>query len=99
VEVSTAARPFVADPSGQPLTVAGSRFVVVIFRGMTLFDAAGTPSYAGPNTLTKAGPGVRAVVRQSAYEGVTSWIVGYDAAGCVSVDNSPGAITVVVVHS
>ncbi|HYM84508.1 MAG TPA: hypothetical protein VEY67_10190, partial [Candidatus Dormibacteraeota bacterium] len=95
-DVMTTLGPFVADPSGLPLPVAGVRFVVASFHGMTLSDT--TPASAGSSPSVKL-PGVRAVVRQSAYEGVTNWIVGYDVTGCLTAEVSAAAITIVVPHA
>jgi hypothetical protein len=98
VTAGAVAGPFVADPSGLPLEVAGRRFVAVTFREMTLVDETGTPAYSGETELSAPGPGVRAVVRQSAYEGVTTWLIGYDATACPSAEVGAATVTVVVPH-
>jgi hypothetical protein len=90
--------PFVADPSGLPLDVAGTRFIAVTFRGMTLVDESGAPVYTGATEPSAPGPGVRAVVRQSAYEGVTTWIIGYDPGGCPDAEIGAASVTIIVPH-
>lgn len=81
-----AAPPFTADPSGLPLDVPGSRWVRVRFEGMILYDESGTPTFTGSDRLDPAGgAAVRAVVREGEFEGVSSWLIGFDGAGCVTV--------------
>ncbi len=99
VQVAPAAAPFVADPSGLPLRVDGQRFARVRFEGMSLYDATGTPTYSGPLRFDEPGPGMRSIVREGSYEGIESWIVGFDGPGCVGVDGpSATSLTVRLSH-
>jgi hypothetical protein len=98
VAVAVVGPPFVADPSGLALQVPGDLFVRVRFEGMALFDAAGVGYYSGSTNIVEPGPGLRGVVRQSANEGVTAWILGYDAGGCATVSADASTITVTIAH-
>ena len=87
--------PFTADPSGLPLDVVGSRFVKVSFDGQTLVDVSGTPTYTGDTRIEGAGA-IAEVVQEGAYEGVSSWLIGFDGPGCVSLSVDAATHDVVV---
>lgn len=83
--------PFTADPSGLPLEVPGERFVRVRFSGMILYDEAGVPTFTGDERIEPAGAAaVRGVVREGEFEGVSSWLIGFDGPGCVTTSPSTG---------
>lgn len=89
VIVAPADPPFVEGASGLPLPVDGTHFVELTFRDMVVADETGTPSYAGPQSLTPGTPAVAQVVQAEAFEGVVRWIVGIRDPGCVRVAADP----------
>jgi hypothetical protein len=92
--------PFTADPSGLPLEVPGERFVRVRFSGMILYDEAGVPTYTGDERIEPAGAAaVRAVVREGEFEGVSSWLIGFDGPGCVTTSPSTGTTAAIRVSA
>lgn len=94
-----ASPPFTMDPSGLPLEVPGSRWARVRFEGLILYDEKGTPTFTGSDRLDPAGgAAVRAVVREGEFEGVSSWLIGFDGAGCVTVGIGDATTTVVRVE-
>jgi hypothetical protein len=94
-----ASPPFTMDPSGLPLEVPGSRFARVRFSGLILYDEAGTPTLTGPDRLDPAGgAAVRAVVKEGEFEGVSSWIIGFDGTGCVAVSPGDAATSIIRVE-
>lgn len=92
--------PFTADPSGLPLEVAGARFVRVRFTGMILYDDAGVPTYTGSERIEPAdSAAVRSVVREGEFEGVSSWLIGFDGPGCVTTSPSTGTTAAIRVSA
>lgn len=89
--------PFVHGGSGQPLVVAGDRFVRLTLRNMAIADDAGRPFYAGPAAFRPSGESIREVALAEAFEGVETWIVGLPAgAGCVALGRSADGMTVTI---
>jgi hypothetical protein len=76
--------PFTADPSGEPVTVAGAAHLVVRFEHASGSDQTVSPPrvpYPGSSDLRPGTPGeVRQVVKSGDFEGVMTWIVGLDSA-------------------
>jgi hypothetical protein len=65
------------DPSGEPVTVAGSAFVVVVIESwMTTMEGEG---YAGPLRFSPANvTHIQEIVQLGNYEGMTTWAIGVD---------------------
>ncbi|MDQ1519083.1 MAG: hypothetical protein QOI55_156, partial [Actinomycetota bacterium] len=70
--------PFVADPSGKPLAVAGSAFLVVRLEPATGFDfVKNRQSYTGPDRIpVRGGAYTTELVRTGDFESVTTWVIG-----------------------
>lgn len=90
--------PFSAAGSGEPIEVPGEHHVAVRFTGMTLYDDTGAATYDGPTSFGEAGPALRSMVQDDAFEGVSGWIIGYDGPGCVTLASGPGSVSVVIQH-
>ena len=84
--------PFSMAGSGQPVTVAGQRFLMVRMNGMVIGHPNGSPVYRGKRDLRLAGGTIPQAVLVDEFEGVVSWIVGLDGPGCPTVkrDTSGG---------
>ena len=78
--VSAAVGPFAADPSNQPVTVAGEAFLRVRFEPASGWDLTGSGArqiYDGPLSVRPRPPSdVQEVAQVGDFEGVTSWIIG-----------------------
>ena len=90
--------PFSEAGSGEPLNVPGEHHVAVRFTEMTLYDDTGTATYDGPRSFGRAGPALRSMVQDDAFEGSSGWIIGYDGPGCVTLAAGPGTVSVVIEH-
>jgi hypothetical protein len=78
VEIAAARPPFDRTSSGIPVAVGGERHLRVHFENMKIHDENGVPSYDGPDRIVPESGVIRAVVQEEAFEGVVSWIIGYD---------------------
>jgi hypothetical protein len=97
--LEAATPPFTADPSGLPLDVPGTRFARVRLSGLVLYDDAGTPTFTGSDRIEPVdAAAVRAVVREGDFEGVSSWLIGFDGPGCVTVGIGDATTTVIRVE-
>jgi hypothetical protein len=96
VEIRPATPPFTRDPSGLPLEVAGSDFLVIVLRGGTALDADFNPTFEGPFDATPAGGPIVDVRRAGDFEAVSSWVVGLDGPPCVRVLPPDGTSRLVI---
>jgi hypothetical protein len=71
--VTTATPPFVEDPSGNPVTVAGDGFVMVRFQGI-VWTCEIEEIFSVPKTAIKDVKGI------SQFEGIVEYVVGHGAA-------------------
>ena len=76
--VQVVSPPLSADPSGKPITIAGSVVVQVTMTPASGFDQTppGTQVYTGPTDITFNGASVMQVVERGDFEGVLSWYIG-----------------------
>ncbi len=70
--------PFVADPSGEPVDVAGDAFLAVRMVWASGFDLSGDLGqvYTGPTRLTVGAPVVAELVQTGDFEAVLNWVIG-----------------------
>ena len=93
-EVRTQTRTrFSRDPSGQPVTVAGSDGVAVVLMGFR----GDIRNYAGAQTLSSNGALLRQVQEIGDSEGVITWAAGLSAPGCANVTASGSTLTILFV--
>jgi hypothetical protein len=82
--------PFSFGESGEPLTIAGSAFLVVRLEpasGVDLMDPAATPTYDGPSSVTPTGlVHVTEIRRLSDFEAQMIWVIGLDTVRPFTVD-------------
>ena len=77
-QVAVASPPF-SGPSGDPIPVAGNRFVKVRF-GTTYAHYPGTGNYEGPDSITPAGfMTIREIRLIEDFEAVVVWVIGVEA--------------------
>ena len=86
--------------SGNEIKVDGQRFVEVKFDGLYLFDAAGNPAFKGSQDLHPNQAAIRQVVATEEFEGVFTWVVGFNGPGCVTLggDSAARTVTLDVTH-
>jgi hypothetical protein len=94
--LETVVPPLVQDPSGLPLEVAGDRFLRVRFEGLLLYGDLGRPVRQTSEPIVGGPPAVVEVARESEFEGVSSWIIGIEAGGCVTTWTLEDELDVVV---
>jgi hypothetical protein len=86
--ISVAKPPFTEGPSGRPIAVKGKQVLQVVFRGMSLQNDVGQPTFTGERRI-QAGDtsrSVRDVVIFDESEGQIGWFVGYEASSCLSLN-------------
>jgi hypothetical protein len=74
--------PFTLSPSDQPVTIAGSAFLVLRFdrtSGVDLGAADPRPTYTGPRSLVPTGlQHIRELRNTEDFEAVMQWVIGLD---------------------
>jgi hypothetical protein len=97
-ELRPVAPPFAEGASGAPVTIAGDRFVSIIFRGMTVSDESGNAVYRGPMDLKPIAPAIQELRLLDNFEGHLGWVAGIRGPGCVRATRltSPDRILVEV---
>jgi hypothetical protein len=84
-EIRPGTPPFTKDPSGLPLDVAGTAFVVITLQGGTALDDDFNPTFEGPFDFTPGGSPIVEVRRAGDFEAVSSWVVGLTGLPCVRI--------------
>jgi hypothetical protein len=74
--IEPAAPPFVEDPSGQPMTVNGSDFLLIALHGGTKVADDGSLAYTGPTEFEPDFPQLVHLVERGDFEAVSSWYIG-----------------------
>ncbi len=96
IEVRPARPPFTMDPSGLPLDIAGTAFVVITLHGGTALDEDYNPTYQGPFDFTRGGSPIVEVRRAGDFEAVSSWVVGLTGPPCVRILPFDGSSRLVI---
>jgi hypothetical protein len=74
--IEPAAPPFVQDPSGQPMTVNGSDFLLIALHGGTKVADDGSLAYTGPTEFEPDFPQLVHLIERGDFEAVSSWYIG-----------------------
>lgn len=90
--------PYTYAGSGMAIAMDGQHVVQVLFRGMSLANDVGQPTYAGAGEYERDLGAFRHAVLFDASEGVIGWYVGYDGSGCLSLVRSGNDVTLVIAH-
>jgi len=85
VEIRPGTPPFTMDPSGLPLDVAGTAFIVITLQGGTALDENYEPTFEGPFDVAPGGGPIVEMKRAGDFEAVSSWVVGLDGPPCVRI--------------
>jgi hypothetical protein len=74
--------PFTKDPSGLPLAVRGTSFLVLVLHGATAFTPEGTVTYSGPTDFTPGFPTLTEFTEAGDFEAVSEWVAGLTGPTC-----------------
>jgi hypothetical protein len=96
VTVRPADPPFTMDPSGLPLTVAGSAHLQIVLHGGTALDANLEPTFEGPFDLTLEGSPIVEMKRAGDFEAVSTFVVGLRGPSCFRVLPPDGSSHLVI---
>jgi hypothetical protein len=84
--VERASPPFTQDASGEPLTVEGSSFLRLTFRGGTKqVESDGSSSYEGPTDFDPGYPTLVDLLEGGDFEAQSTWYLGLTSEACVRV--------------
>lgn len=85
--ISVAKPPFTEGASGRPIALKGKQALQVVFRGMSLQNDVGQPTYNGERRIQvgDAARSLRDVIIFDESEGQIGWYVGYDTSSCLSL--------------
>ena len=90
--------PYTQAASGADIAMTGEHVLALRFTGMSLSNDVGQPTYDGPRELDPGFDAIRRAVLFDASEGQVGWYVGYDGAGCVTLDRTGEGITLTIDH-
>ena len=79
---------FTKDPSGAPVDLAGSAGATIVLRGFR----GDVRNYAGPASITSSGPRLLQIYEIGDFEGVVTWAVGLNEAGCANVTSTGSSL-------
>jgi hypothetical protein len=96
--LTAAVPPFTEGASGRPIDLKGEQAVQVVFRGMSLSNDVGEPTYTGQRQLIADDTtrSLREAVLFDESEGQVGWYIGYDQPACVQLLREGDAILVVL---
>jgi uncharacterized low-complexity protein len=100
-ELHSATPPIMEDPTGEPMSVDGSRFATVVFHGGSgvEFDDSEdgyTITYTGPKEFRPGYPALAEASQQGDFEATLSWVFGLDSASCWKVHELKGPVRLAI---
>jgi hypothetical protein len=101
LELDAAEPPYVQNPSGLPLTVAGSPVYRITLTGATKYDMeSGEQPYQGPTDFEPGFAQIVQFVEYGDFEATHSWYLGVNGGDCVRVFQltDPSRIVIDVQH-
>jgi hypothetical protein len=85
MDVRVGRPPFTYDPSGLPMKVDGSDFLVFILRGGTGLTPNGRVTYDGPTDFTPDYPILVQFIQAGDFEAQSEWVAGLTGPACIRV--------------
>jgi hypothetical protein len=82
VTLKAGAPPFTHDPSGLPLPVQGSSFLVLLLHGATGITPEGQMTYTGLTDFKPGFPALTEFTQAGDFEAVSEWVAGLKAPSC-----------------
>lgn len=101
LDIAAASPPFVKDPSGLPLDVAGDPIFGLTFIGATKFDTeTGEQPYTGSTDFTPGYPQIAQFVEAGDFEATNNWYLGTNGSDCLRAYylTDPARIVIDVEH-
>jgi hypothetical protein len=83
VEIRVGTPPFTQDPSGLPLSVSGSSFLIIVLRGGTGLDPDGVQTYSGETDFPTGFPVLQHLVQAGDFEALSEWVAGLTGPACI----------------
>lgn len=92
--------PFTKDPSGLPLPVQGSSFLVLVLHGATAITPEGKMTYTGLTDFKPGFPELTEFTEAGDFEAVTEWVAGLSSPSChrVFVLQNPTRLVIDLQH-
>ena len=92
--------PFTQDPSGLPLPVRGTSFLVLVLHGATAITPDGTMTYSGSTDFTPGFPALTEFKEAGDFEAVSEWVAGLTGPSChrLFVLKNPTRLVIDVQH-
>jgi hypothetical protein len=92
--------PFTHDPSGLPLTVQGSSFLVLVLHGASAITPEGQMTYTGLTDFKPGFPVLTEFEEVGDFEAVTQWVAGLTGPAChrVFVLKNPSRLVIDLQH-
>jgi hypothetical protein len=96
--LAVASPPFTEGGSGLPIVLNGDHALQVVFKGMSIMNDVGQPTFTGERQInvTDAARSLRQVIVFDEAEGQIGWYVGYDGASCVTLSREGDAILLTI---
>jgi hypothetical protein len=100
VQIRAGTPPFTQDPSGLPLTVSGTSFLVIVMHGGTGVTPEGTITYNGSTDFKPGFPALVELKQAGDFEAVSEWVAGLSGPSChrVFVLQAPSRLVIDVQH-
>jgi hypothetical protein len=98
--IEAAMPPFIQDPSGLPMNVAGSAFWKIVMNGGTIMSPDGGVTYSGPPSFSPGFSKLVQLVSGGDFEAVSTWYVGLSDVSCLRVQtlSSPSRLVIDIQH-
>ncbi len=98
--IEEAMPPFIQDPSGLPMNVAGSAFWKIVMNGGTIVSPDGGVTYSGPRTFSPGFSKLVQLITGGDFEAVSTWYVGLSDVSCLRVQtlSSPSRLVIDIQH-
>ena len=98
--LDVAGEPYVLDPSGLPVDVAGSPVYLVNIRGASLRDAEGNVLYTGSTDIEPGLEQIVQLVESGDFEATNNWYLGVNGSTCLRAFalTDPGRLVIDIEH-
>jgi hypothetical protein len=96
LDVKVGTPPFTHDPSGLPMPVAGSDFLVFLLRGGTGLAPDGRVTYSGPTDFKPGYPILVQFIQAGDFEAQSEWVAGLSQPACIRVFTLTGPDRLVI---
>jgi len=96
--LGAAVPPFTQAGSGRPIALAGEHALQTVFKGMSIMNDVGQPTFSGEREIrgTDVSRSLRDVVIFDESEGQIGWYVGYEGSSCVMMSREGDSIVLVI---